>query len=158
MLYLTTMSQATLQVNINDLHKLREFLDKKAEVKVGIFPENNINPLGKSNAEIGLKHETGDPETNLPMRSWLRMPLVLKSEQLLDVAANSLAGGKNPKSVYKAIGDEAVHIVRSAFETGGFGHWRHLADVTIANKGNDEILVEHGYLRDAVKSKVEIEK
>ena len=44
--------------------------------RVGVLGNNNARQGGETNAAIGLDHEFGRPDKNLPMRSWLRVPLI----------------------------------------------------------------------------------
>ncbi len=151
---------ASFKVDIKPLLKIKKELEEKMEVRVGIFQENDLRPDGKSNVEIGMDHEFGNPLTRLPMRSWLRVPLIQRSNQLLETAYNSIknwleyAGKLDLKKAYKAIGKEAEHIIQGGFESGGYGEWKPISDFTAAKKGNTKILIEYGFLKRAVKSKV----
>ncbi len=56
------------------------------------------------------------------------------------------------RPAFDAVGWELVRIQREQFDTEGArsGHpWEPLAESTIAAKGNDVILVDHGILRDS---------
>ncbi len=148
------MEGAELKIDVTALKNLIRQLGNKKEVQVGIFKENNARADGKSNAEIGFKHEFGDPEEKLPMRSWLREPILEKGQQLADVVNESLSEDLNLDNAYQALVVEAEKIVKGGFESGGYGKWKKLSPRTIAEKGNDKILVEKGYLEESVKSKV----
>lgn len=151
---------ASLKIDIKSLIKIKKELEEKMEVRVGIFQENDLRPDGKSNVDVGMDHEFGNPLTRLPMRSWLRMPLIQRSNQLLETGYNSIknsleyASKLDLKKAYKAIGKEAEDIVEGGFETGGYGEWDPLSDEAVARKGNSKILVDKGFLKRAVKSKV----
>ena len=155
-----------VELNIKALENLVKDLAVKKEVRVGIFEENNNRPDGQSNASIGLDHEfgtgyeglEGERIETLAMRSFLREPIFSREKQIEEVANNSfkevIEGNGNLDSVYEAIGEEALHIVKGAFETGGYGNWAKLSPMTEEKKGNDKILVDQGYLRDSITSKV----
>jgi hypothetical protein len=147
-----------VELNIKALENLIKDLVVKKEVRVGIFEENNNRPDGQSNASIGLDHEFGRPSIGLPMRSFLREPIFSREKQIEEVANNAfkevVEGNGNLDSVYEAIGEEALHIVKGAFETGGYGDWKKLSPITEEKKGNNKILVDQGYLQDSITSKV----
>jgi hypothetical protein len=147
------MEGAELKFDLTNLKNFAKQLQIKREVQVGIFEDSNRND-GKSNAEIGYKHEFGSPLEHLPMRSWLRKPIYERGQQLAEAVNASLEQDLSLPNAYKALAKEAEHIVEGAFASGGYGEWKLLSDMTVANKGNDTILIETGQLKNAVKAKV----
>ena len=115
----------------------------------------------QTNAEIGLLHEKGSLSERIPRRSFLEMPLVLKSEELLkvknDLQALVMSGGETLAKWHKAyvkLGMYAENIIQEAFETRGFGHWPENAPSTISRKGSSQPLVDTGQLRRSITSDV----
>lgn len=148
------MEGASLTIDLSALQKIKKQLDKKREVAVGIFEEDDLRPDGKSNIEIGKDHEFGNPITNLPMRSWLREPIYSKEQRLTEVVQSSLDKDPNVNKALKVLAKEAEKIVKEGFDIGGDPKWEELSDYTVAKKGDNTILVERGYLKKAVKAKV----
>lgn len=147
------MEGAELKFDITNLKNFTKQLEVKREVQVGIF-ENSKRDDGTPNAEIGFKHEFGSPQEHLPRRSFLWVPILGRGQQLAEAVNESLEQDLSLPKAYQALAKEAEHIVEGAFASGGYGDWKPLSDVTVANKGNEQILIETGQLRDSVKAKV----
>lgn len=154
------MEGAELKFDLTNLKNLIKQLQVKREVQVGIF-EDSKRKDGTPNAEIGFKHEFGSPLEHLPMRSWLRKPILERGQQLAEAVNASLEQDLSIPNAYKALAKEAEHIVEGAFASGGYGEWKPLSDLTIAlryskagDAMSDKILVETGQLKDSVKAKV----
>jgi hypothetical protein len=143
-----------------DLSKLNKFvkeLESGYAVDVGIFGakktkiEREDEHGGKStitNPELGYIHEMG---IGVPMRSFLRMPLYLKSEEILkevmkDGALQKLAAG-DVVGVLSDLGLECEKAIAEAFETGGYGDWK-------PNKKGTTTLIDTGQLRRSIASQV----
>lgn len=135
------------------LHDLQTY---KAEV--GLFENTAFRKPGRgeitNNISLGFEHEFGNPETRLPERSFLRMPLmdhmgeVLKFDWLRRIRATGV------KSAVKLLGVLGEETVQEAFATGGFGQWAPLRPRTIKRKGSSRILIDSAQLRKAVTSRV----
>lgn len=146
-----------------DLSKLHQFIaglegTKKMVVKVGIMGQKVARGDGPTNADIGAKHEYGSFSEHIPMRSFLRMPLHQKGEEIIaDTARHSkeamVAG--NIKQVLVNLGVACETVIGKAFATGGFGQWKPLAPFTVEQKGHSLILIESRQLERAITSKVE---
>ena len=152
---------ASLKINLTNLENLKKQLKLKPEVKIGIFSEHDARPDGKSNVSIGIDHEFGNPQEKLPMRSFLKMPLITKSDELAKAAKTGFKQALNEGNIepaFVAIGKEGEKIIGEAFSSGGFGNWQELSQVTIDKKGNSTILVDEGYLKDSISSRVVYEK
>ena len=147
------MEGAELKFDLTNLKNLAKQLQIKREVQVGIF-EDSIRKDGIPNAQIGFDHEFGNALEYLPMRSWLRKPILERGQQLAEAVNASLEQDLSLPNAYKALAKEAEHIVEGAFASGGYGEWEPLSDETVDNKGNDTILIETGQLKDSVKAKV----
>lgn len=156
----------TLQADIRD--------NMKARVHVGVLRDHNARTDGDSNnATIGLVHEFGSPTKNIPERSWLRMPLIVK---LPDVIANAGAGywrnlilTRGILKGLKGLGIAAEDAIQQGFETGGFGRWapwskrygrkrelevRVLFGDIVGPVHPGSLLIQTGELRQSVTSRV----
>lgn len=144
----------------SDFKKLNKFIKSIGAasglvVDVGIMGDKNAREDGSlTNAEIGAKHEFG---LGLPKRSFLRMPLQLKSEAILKMVAPNakmkLANG-DTEGVMVDIGIACESIISQAFQTGGFGNWPPDAPATMRMKTRKTILVETTQLADSITSVV----
>ena len=143
--------EADLQVDITGLKKLVKDLNKPRKIEVGVLDDER-------SAKIGFKHEFGNEYENLPMRSFLLMPIHQRQEQLEDVAQNTLDGTGDIKQVYTKVAQEAKYIIDGAFETGGYGQWAELSGMAVARKLNNKdpnaILIDTGQLRRSIKARV----
>jgi hypothetical protein len=106
--------------------------------RVGILGSKTDRRMkGTTNAEVGFIHEVGAPAKNIPQRSWLRMPLCLKSKEILKEAmagaVGLMAAGKI-KLMYQRLGIAAENAIQAAFDTGGFGSWAPLKYRTLMAK------------------------
>ena len=116
------------------------------------------NPAEKTNAEIGLKHEKGSFSENIPRRSFLEMPLVVKGNQLLRIKdflwRKFETGQRDYLTIYKQLGLMAEVIIQKAFATRGYGKWRPNSPRTVAEKGSDAPLIDTAQLRRSITSRV----
>lgn len=147
----------------NDLDKLNKFvkgLKPGYVVRVGILGnKNNRNDpksKGKTNADIGLIHEFGTPK--IPQRSFLRMPLFVKSDRILKEMADAqtlkdFANGDILK-ILGYLGKVCERVILDAFDTKGFGDWAANAASTIKRKKGSQPLIDHGFLRRSISSDV----
>ncbi len=111
---------------------------------------------GPTNAEIGAKHEFGDD--NLPIRSWLRMPLTehmqtaLESHGAFDPAVSKkVVKQKSIVPWLKKVMIIAEYVVIEAFASGGFGKWK---PSNMKYKKNHQTLVETQQLMRSITSEV----
>lgn len=151
---------SNVSLNLDGLDKLEKILKKhKATIKVGILGSKPRED-GGSNAMIGLVHEFGSVEKNIPERSFLRLPLTWKLPYVLD--QSKLLTKKELESaiekgemvqLFEEIGQRAVAIVHEAFDSGTY--WIP-SDMT--NKKVHQTLVESQQLRDSIEYEVKIDK
>lgn len=162
----------------SDFNKLNEFvrsLNTGMIVAVGIFGNKTIRadmakPVphgtpgairfknrsyaqsgGITNAEVGFIHEFGSFKRRIPSRSFLRMPIFQKAEQILELvkkagALKKLADGKIIQ-VLADIGIACEAAIGQAFASGGWGSWA-------ATKRGGSPLVDTGQLRRSIASAV----
>jgi phage gpG-like protein len=141
----------------NGLAKLIRMLKGKMPMaKVGVLAGNNARNDENTNATIGAKHEFG--LDGMPVRSFLRMPVMMKINSKLK-EANFFKGrwikeviedGSFVKVVQK-IGVVGENCVQDAFDSGGFGQWK-VSDMRY--KTNHQTLVETTQLRKSITSEV----
>ena len=159
-----------------DFQKMKNLqgrLNGENKIKIGILsdkttrkPDPNGALYSYDNAGIGYKHEFGkfSPELGIrmPVRSFLRMPLKLKFESVLESKrfykqemSKILFTKSDDLTFFKKIGETARWCVMEAFKTGGFGQWKPSA---MQFKKNHQTLVETNQLQRSVTYKVEMKK
>jgi phage gpG-like protein len=149
----------------SDLRGLNNFvkgISEKSFVKVGIFGKKAKRKQGVlTNAEIGAIHEFGSFSRGIPDRSFLRLPLFQKSEQILSESSKGslkmLVDG-NLVGLLKRFGIVCENAIQEAFASAGFGAWAPNAPSTIRRKGSSAPLIDVGELRRSIASKVERRK
>ena len=154
-------SNAKVVIKMSKLSKIIESLvmANGYAIKVGILsssPPRNDNSK-ENNASIGAKHEFGSYSDHIPERSFIKMPLTTKTNELVKTIVNNilpdmLEGDLMP--TLKKIGLAGEQVIDNAFATGGFGSWKPLSPITIANKGSNAILIDTGQLRRSITSLV----
>ena len=135
-----TLDTSGLDILAAEMGKL-----KRTVVNVGVLESGDARSDGKSNAMIGAVQELGFPEQNIPIRSWLQVPL----EDDLQNSVNDLkTEGKKANEIAHSVGEAAVEVIRESFNTSGKGSWP-------APKHRDgKPLVDTGELRDSVDFEV----
>jgi len=153
----------------SDFTKLDGFikaLNSNYVVRVGIMGAKNgrsdPKSKGQSNADIGFIHEFGRPGTGrrpaIPERSFLRMPLLVKAQRIIDetiqagVFKNLMKG--DMKQVMTDLGIACERAILDAFDTGGFGTWARNTAYTLAHKKGNSPLIDLGFLRKSIASEV----
>lgn len=114
-----------------------------------------------TNAEVGFQMEYGVPRMGrkppIPARSWLRMPLTLKINDIVKDSARGFEAAVksgDPLRFLTILGINAEKWIQLAFDTRGFGSWAANAASTAARKGSDTPLIDTGQLRRSVASVV----
>jgi phage gpG-like protein len=157
------LSESYIEVDTKKLDEFIKGISKNAYVDIGIL-QGDIHPNSKvSTAFIGAVHEFGTDRAGrgnnvtIPERSFIRMPLIEKGEEIQKFAEKelekNLADGDIEK-ILSMLGEGAVAKIQEAFETGGFGKWPPLSEVTIERKGSSAILIDQGFLRKRISYKV----
>lgn len=152
----------TVELNDKVLQKLiRAFKGNVPSAKVGVLgPKNARSQSDQTNAEIGIKHEFGDPSAKppLPMRSFLRMPLTsflrpyLEKSGIFDKASfKKIVNSASLQIWVEKIGIVGVRVVLDGFDSGGFGLWKRS---NMKYKETKQTLVETEQLRDSIVSEV----
>lgn len=169
---------ANLEFDFTGLNNFVRLMDSagKFVVKVGIFGNKNARgatsptpakngglrkvfkvPSTKTNAEIGLIHEIGMPSQGIPQRSFLRMPLQMKTKEILAdafIGAPELLRQGNIKAILARLGIACEKWIQLAFASGGFGQWKPDSQFTVKMKGSAAPLIDTAQLRRSIASQV----
>ena len=146
------MKTEIVDYDMSKLNDLVKGLQSGYAVDVGIFGarKTKINREGGgiTNPELGYIHEMG---LGVPMRSFLRMPIYAKSEQIIKQTVEAgavvkLANG-DVVGLLTDLGIACETAIGEAFDTGGFGDWK-------PNKKGTSILIDTGQLRRSIASAV----
>ncbi len=168
-----------LEYDFSGLSHFVRLMDTSGQmvVKVGIFGNKNARDIasgdkaGKSgirkvvrgsrstltNAELGLIHELGSVERGIPKRSFLRMPISVKSKEILKDAfigaAEKMAKG-NIRGILVKLGLACEKWIELAFASRGFGSWQPDKAQTARRKGSNSPLIDTAQLRRSIASQV----
>lgn len=153
-------TQQKMIVNLGVLDGIKEHLSEGTYVKVGVLGDSasRTGDTTINNVELGVIHELGSVTKNIPPRSFLRMPLQAKSDQLTKFIGSKksmdmiLKGNVN--GALAMLGAYAESWIQSAFASRGFGQWKPNSPITIARKGSSAPLIDTGELRRSVSSEV----
>ncbi len=144
--------------NTDGLDALIKAMKDPPVASVGVLGDKDGRSDDNSNATIGAKHEFGDPAANLPIRSWLRMPIIdhlseylMKSDAFKPMVLKVILKTASIKIWVEKIGITAEAAIADAFDTGGFNKWR---PSIMKFKKNHQTLVETQQLRNSVTSVV----
>lgn len=151
---------SNIKIDLSGLQQLDKFLSSQKQAHLGIFQSEDARDDKNSNVAIGAKHEFGSFSENIPQRSWLRMPVKVKANDIAGNTAiaikNNLTNPKGVDIVAKSIGVAGLGVIQEAFDTKGFGQWKPNSPATIAAKGGKNTpLIEKAELRQAVTFSVE---
>lgn len=154
--------ESKVTANLDDLNAILKGLGGNYYVKVGILGTNATEPVeGEEDltmAELGVIQEFGTMDGMIPSRSFLRLPLEVKQEELVNGLTKSSVKEDfekgNIKGVYSKLGVIAEGIIQEAFSSGGFGMWKENAPSTIERKGSSAPLIRFGFLRRSITSEV----
>lgn len=131
-------TQTKIRADLSKLEALLKEIGGEYVARVGILDESGTPVEGGNGltmGALGLIHEFGSETNNIPPRSFLRMPLETKQDQLIDKldtgeVKKAIESG-DIKQIYKVLGREGEQIVKEAFLTKGFGNWKDNAPITI---------------------------
>jgi hypothetical protein len=143
------MKPELVKYDVTKLNNLVKAFDSGYAVDVGIMGAKQTkidrNQGTLTNPELGFIHEFG---RGVPMRSFLRMPLHVKANQIIkDVVEAGALKKMAEGDVYGIMSDIGVACetaIGEAFDTSGFGDW------------GDSHLTDTGQLRRSIASKVVI--
>lgn len=163
-------SGSYVKLDTTNLERIQKQLQKKLYTKVGVIgskatqhfhvykpgenPTSNPDP---TNAELGAMHEEGVASLNIPARSWLKLPLVLRMPSIFKAIGQKMLDTldkTNIEQAYKQLGVRAEAAIQMAFHTRGFGHWKPNAQMTVDLKKSDAPLIDTGQFRQSITSGV----
>lgn len=170
-------TQSEIRFNLAGLEEMQAELSARYVTRVGILggagmhQETETITVGNktytkktgtdsamSNAEIGTIHEFGSVSANIPPRSFLRMPIETKRDDVIKAMTGSTVRrafeARQFRKIFSLLGVAAENIVQDAFSTGGFGKWPALKASTVRAKGSSAPLINSGQLRKSVTSDV----
>lgn len=152
------MAASSTTIDLGKLDAIRQQLLKGYYAKVGILSDKPHDGTDFGMVELGTIHEFGSITNNIPPRSFLRMPLLEKKKDLVNVLATrtvaTMLENGNIKDIFKVLGVKAQAIIQDAFATGGFGKWKDINPATKKAKGSSAILIDTGELRRSISSAV----
>jgi phage gpG-like protein len=132
------MTEPGIKHNLKDLDNFVNALSKDFTVRVGILGKKAAQDHGGlTNAQVGAVHEFGSYKRHIPARSFLRVPLFQKQQDIIkQVGKNALAflSKGDFQSVFLQLGVACVGVITDAFQSGGFGAWKKLKPATIRRK------------------------
>lgn len=130
---------ANVKADLTELNRLLKMLRKNYTLRIGIIGNKatteHDDKSGLTNAEIGTFHEFGSASgDHPPRRSFLEEPLKMKlnfnnedMKPLKKVLWKQFFVKKAPEQFYNDLGAKALRVIKSAFNTSGFGMWKPLA-------------------------------
>ena len=182
------MNETKVFIDLSKLTKLRKKLGTELVAKVGVMGSESSKNHAESvtrydtqtgkpyktsgadtsltNGELALIHEFGSVSAGIPIRSFLRMPIMEKSKEIVQYLGSKyirdLISKGDIVQVFTLLGIKGEQIVQRAFASQGFGHWPSVKPATAKAKGNNSmlgtaegILIATGQLRNSVTSKVD---
>ncbi len=122
------LTNSRIRLNTDNLEKIQKQLGRKFFVKVGILGRTGARKEGGplTNADIAFIHEFGSPAKNIPIRSWLRMPLMTKLPEIFKKSGQRLLNKmtvENIRDIFDELGARAMKAIDQAFTSSGFGQW-----------------------------------
>lgn len=153
----------TVAYNIAPLQTLQRQLGEleASRTQVGLLRETagRVSDPGRisENPSLGFVHEFGDPEHNIPERSFIRMPLMTQLGRIILARGTSwlyLLRTRGAKRTLAFLGAVAEDVIQEGFATRGFGNWPELSRITIRRKKSSAILIESAQMRKAVTYRV----
>ena len=138
---------------------LQQFKD--SVVKAGILAKDGSqnHSEGITVFQIGMIHEFGVPEKNIPRRSFIRVPIENNIKEITKLIENNhRLVSENAMSANKAldlIGIKAQNTIKESFRNND---WKPLQRATVKRKGSSRPLIDTGQLIGSISFIVEKEK
>lgn len=154
--------QTRVRANLSKLDDMMKQFGTNFIARVGILGARagatHDTESGMTNSQIGVIHEFGSETNNIPARSFLRMPLETRQEDLLEAldsaTVKKLVEAGEIEKVYKLLGIHAEGIVKDAFRSSGYGNWPPNTPETVKKKGSSRPLIDTTKLMGAITSDV----
>lgn len=150
------MSELDICKRLKQVMKRAEQLNRM-QLVVGIPNDENSreNSDGITNAELGVIHEFGVPESSIPERSFMRSTASEESENLGRLGnaqiAECLEANASAHDVFATIG---IYLRGKIVEKITDGEFEPNNENTVKHKGSSKPLIDTGQLRGAITYEV----
>ena len=137
---------------------LQQFKD--SVVKAGILAKDGSenHSEGITVFQIGMIHEFGVPEKNIPRRSFIRVPIENNIKEITKLIENNhrlvSENAMSAKVALDRIGIKAQNTIKESFRNND---WRPLKRATVKRKGSSHPLIDTGQLIGSISYIVEKE-
>ena len=137
---------------------LQQFKD--SVVKAGILAKDGSqnHSEGITVFQIGMIHEFGVPEKNIPRRSFIRVPIENNIKEITKLIENNhrlvSENAMSAKVALDRIGIKAQNTIKESFRKND---WKPLKRATIKRKGSSRPLIDTGQLIGSISYIVEKE-
>lgn len=106
--------------------------------------------------QVGMIHEFGVPEKNIPRRSFIRVPIENNIKEITKLIENNhrlvLEKGMQTKVALDLIGIKAQNVIKESFRNN---NWKANSRATIKRKGSSRPLINTGQLIGSISYIVE---
>ncbi len=137
---------------------LQQFKD--SVVKAGILAKDGSenHSEGITVFQIGMIHEFGVPEKNIPRRSFIRVPIENNIKEITKLIENNhklvSENTMSAKTALDRIGIKAQNTIKESFRNND---WKPLKRATVKRKGSSRPLIDTGQLIGSISYIVEKE-
>lgn len=137
---------------------LQQFKD--SVVKAGVLAKDGSqnHSEGMTVFQIGMIHEFGVPEKNIPRRSFIRVPIENNIKEITKLIENNhklvSENAMSAKVALDRIGIMAQNTIKESFRNND---WKPLKRATIKRKGSSKPLIDTGQLIGSISYIVEKE-
>ena len=137
---------------------LQQFKD--SVVKAGILAKDGSNnhSEGITVFQIGMIHEFGAPEKNIPRRSFIRVPIENNIKEITKLIENNhklvSENSMSAKVALDRIGLKAQNTIKKSFRDND---WKANSRATVKRKGSSRPLIDTGQLVGSISYIVEKE-
>lgn len=137
---------------------LQQFKD--SVVKAGILAKDGSNnhSEGITVFQIGMIHEFGVPEKNIPRRSFIRVPIENNIKEITKLIENNhklvSENSMSAKVALDRIGLKAQNTIKKSFRDND---WKANSRATVKRKGSSRPLIDTGQLVGSISYIVEKE-
>jgi len=137
---------------------LQQFKD--SVVKAGILAKDGSenHSEGITVFQIGMIHEFGVPEKNIPKRSFIRVPIENNIKEITKLIENNhklvSENAMSAKVALDRIGIKAQNTIKESFRNND---WKPLKRATVKRKGSSRPLIDTGQLIGSISYIVEKE-
>lgn len=137
---------------------LQQFKD--SVVKAGVLAKDGSQNHGEGITvfQIGMIHEFGVPEKNIPRRSFIRVPIENNIKEITKLIENNhklvSENSMSAKVALDRIGIMAQNTIKESFRNND---WKPLKRATVKRKGSSRPLIDTGQLIGSISYIVEKE-